>query len=102
VCAIEIISVSRRRRRTLGPRRRRLRDVRLIVLAAAVRRSRIARQTVQCAASSRTDRTERSRSIVGPRVGGGHTCRYRGRQTVRNRDCGERKKNNKIIITCRV
>lgn len=83
MCAIEI-SVSRRRRRTLGPRRRRLRDVRLlVVLAAAVRRSRIARQTVQCAASSRTDRTERSRRIAGPRVGGGHTCRYRGRRTVR-------------------
>jgi len=80
----------RRRRRTCGPnrlRRRRRCDVRLIVSAASVRRSRIARRTVQCAAGTRTDGMARRRLIGRPRVaktGGGHTCRYRAAMDENN------------------
>jgi len=99
VYAIEISLRRRRRRLRLRARglsrlRRRLRcDVLLIVSAAVVRGSRIARRPVQCATGTWTDGMARRQRIVGPRVpktgGGGHTCWNRAAMdqntTIKNR-----------------
>jgi hypothetical protein len=89
VNAIEIgLRTRRRRRRRLRARgpsriRRRVRcDVLLLIVSAAVvRRSRIARRTAQCATDDAwTDGMAGRQRIGGPRVaktGGGHTCWYR-------------------------